>query len=48
MVGGLTELAGAVAGGVLTAHYTESSPGARVGITAASMAIISVFTIDNV
>ena len=48
MTGVLTGLGGAVAGAALTAHYTESSPGARVGITAASMVIISVFAIHVV
>ena len=48
MVGLLTGVTGAVAGGVLTAHHTESSPGARVGITAVSMAIISAFAINIV
>ena len=48
MMGVLTGVGGAVAGAALTAHYTESSPGARVGITAASMAVISAFAIDIV
>jgi hypothetical protein len=46
LVGVVTGIAGATVGSVLTYNLTAHSPGGRVGVTSASMAIISVFAIS--
>ena len=46
LVGIVTGIAAATAGSLLTYNLTANSPGGRVAVTSASMAIISVFAIS--